>query len=632
MIGSGGVRFALFLAYCVLTLAYLVWRALFTLNPSAPIYSFVFYVAEMVSICSAVVFYSYLRRLPRGEEPPAARPGFRIDVLIATYNEDVSLLRTTARAARDMDYPHNTWICDDGRREAVRELADELGVGYLARADNRDHKAGNLNHALGHTTGEIVLVLDADHVPRREFLTRTLGYFADATVAFVQTPQVYYNVDSYQHAASAKRRSMWHEAAIFHHRMQPGADWVNAAFFVGTGALLRRSALTAIGGFATGSITEDIHTSMRLHSKGYRSVYVNEVLGYMLAPDTPLAYFVQRLRWAQGSMQLLRRENPLFVRGLSVSQRIGYLNAMGVYLLSYQHLLFYVAPNIYLFTGVSPIAVDQPIALAVFVGYILFSLGLHKLLAAPFARLLLTECFKVLNLSTFVLASLTFLEPEGLRFKVTPKGQHGGLPLMLLAGPLSILLLSLTGAGIGLALLLIGTEIHREALVLTTFFTACFAIVAALVLSHTYMRLHTDEAFAFPVHIATHLEMDDRQVEVRINRMNHDVAYVNCDTRLPVGARTTLSLAPIGIDESAAGEVVGIEQIDRGCFVTKIQLSPLGDDSRDQLDLFFFEVALPRLFALFRDAPHGPPAMRGLAIGGDPVLAEEMLVPVRSGL
>lgn len=96
-------------------------------------------------------------------------------------------------------YPHETYVLDDGNRPEVAELARELGCHYLARPTREHAKAGNLNYGLQHSSGEFVAVLDADHVPVPEFLDRLLGYFSDERVAFVQAPQEFANIDSYQH-------------------------------------------------------------------------------------------------------------------------------------------------------------------------------------------------------------------------------------------------------------------------------------------------------------------------------------------------------------------------------------------------------------------------------------------------
>jgi cellulose synthase (UDP-forming) len=600
-------RRTLVILYTILSLTYLTWRAFFTFSPDAPLYSAVFFMGEVAAIVAGFVFYVHLSAPRRKTEPPEPQTGLSVDVFITTYNEDISLVRTTAVAARDMHYPHKTWILDDGRREAVRELAKKIKVGYITRPTNEHFKAGNQNNALERTDGEFVMTLDADHIPRCDFLIRTLGYFRDDKVAFVQTPQVYYNVDSYQHSLSSRKKRLWHEASVFHHRMQPGASYYNSAFFVGTGAVLRRSALEEVGGFATGSITEDIHTAMRLHSKGWKSVYVDEAVGFMLAADTPLAYLVQRLRWAQGSMQLLRMENPLFVRGLSLWQRFSYLNAMVVYLFSYQHLLFYLAPAFYLLLGMSPIAVEQKGIVAVFIGYIAISHLTYKAMAAPHGRLFFSEIFRLINLSAFILASLTFIEPQGLRFRVTPKGNHGGLPWPFLAAPVILLLVNLTAAGTGIYCVLMQTEIHPEALMLATGFATYFALVSAISLMHTIERRNADEPFAFPVNLDVVLEADGKRQKAVIESLNKSYAFVRFSTNALPGTSMQMDIPALSLGQLPV-QIVGVTP-DKKILeipVVKLSINHLSGMDHDILDRYFFETAIPQFFSRFIDAPPGP--------------------------
>lgn len=270
-------------------------------------------------------------------QAPPARPGITVDVFIPTYNESVALLRKTLLAALAMDYAHCTWLLDDGQRAEMKTLAHELGCNYIARADNANAKAGNLNNALAHSHGDLVVVFDADHAPRRDFLTKTLGYFEDAAVAFVQTPQEYYNLDSYQHHRRRNGRDVWSEQSMFFRVIQRGKDCWNAAFFCGSCATLRRSALDRIGGFATGTITEDLHTSLRLHARGFTSIYHAEPLAFGLAPESFEAFIGQRVRWGQGAMHVWRKEGILTHRGLSWPQRLNYLASALTYFDGWQN-------------------------------------------------------------------------------------------------------------------------------------------------------------------------------------------------------------------------------------------------------------------------------------------------------
>jgi cellulose synthase (UDP-forming) len=624
------LRAALLAAHVSASIAYIVWRAGWTMNAEHPVFAALVLLAEAALLACGFVFYFMILRRPERAAPPRLLTRTpTIDVLIATYNEDVELLRLTATAARDMELPHRTFICDDGRRPAMAALARELGVGYLTRPDNLDFKAGNLNHALARTDGELVLVLDADHVPHPALLSRTVGHFADEQVALVQTPQVYYNVDSFQHDLAAGR-PLWHEGVLFHHVIQPGADRLNAAFFVGTGGVVRRSALAAIGNFATGSITEDIHTSMRLHAAGYRSVYVDEALGFMLAADTPFAYARQRERWCQGSMQILRSECPLWKRGLSLWQRIFYFNALSVYLTAYLHLVCYLAPGLFLLFGWSPIDAGNEHAVWWFAAHVLFSLVTYRALAGRHARLLLGECFRIINLPIFLRASLALLKPEGLRFRVTPKGRHGGLPRWLLGIVIALGLFNLTAAGAGVAAAA-GGQAAVGPVLFATMFATFFALAAALATAHVLARRRAEDAFMFPVSLPARVSDAAGAQPALIRRLNEQTAIVICERSVAEGAQVQLDLRAAQIAQPVCGLVSGVDH-DGAAPVLRVELETLGREDRQRLSAVLFHVALPTFFEGLTGTPPVPARPTAAAL---PVAAHddrEVLLPVHQGI
>src|SRR5947209_5581694 len=273
------------------TLYYLYWRSRYSLNIDALLLSLPLLLAEFQGTFNFALFLLMTWDVTPVPHDPAP-PGHSVDILIPTYNEDLSILKMTILGALNVSYPHKTWVLDDGRRPAMRQLCQEMGVEYLTRPDNKHHKAGNINAALAQTDGEFVTIFDADHIPLPTFLDHTLGYFVDEKVAFVQTPQEFYNLDSIQHRTDWQKKNTWHEQSMFYRVIQPGKNRWNAAFWCGSGSVMRRSALTSVGGIATESVTEDIHTSLRLHAAGWRSVYHDEVLCMGLAPQDFLSFFI----------------------------------------------------------------------------------------------------------------------------------------------------------------------------------------------------------------------------------------------------------------------------------------------------------------------------------------------------
>lgn len=281
----------------------------------------------------------------RAEPPPRSTRSWSIDVFVTTCGEPLDVLRRTVAAAVHMDGAHRTYVLDDAGRDDVQAMARALGAEYVRRGTREGAKAGNLNHALSVSTGELVAVFDADHVPHREFLDRLVGYFEDPELAFVQTPQFYGNARQ-----SAVARGAYQQQTIFYGPICRGKNGSDAAFCCGTNVLFRREALTAVGGFDEQSVVEDFVTSMRLHRRGWRSVYYPFVVSEGLGPETLGAYFAQQFRWARGSIGALVSLEP-FRRGYTLAQRLQYLLASTFYLMGLVTSVYVALPILYLLAG-----------------------------------------------------------------------------------------------------------------------------------------------------------------------------------------------------------------------------------------------------------------------------------------
>ncbi|EHP43430.1 cellulose synthase [Cupriavidus basilensis OR16] len=422
--------------YILCGLVYMGWRVE-AINMAAPLLSIPLYAAEMYGYVSGLLFVLMTYRLSVREAPPP-EPGIAVDVFVPTYNESVDLIRRTLLAAKRMDYPHITWLLDDGRRESMRALAEELGCRYLARDNSVHAKAGNLNNALQYSQGEFVAIFDADHAPRRDFLVKTLGYFRDAKVAFVQTPQDFFNIDSFNHRLGKRR--VWDEQALFFKVIQRGKDALNAAFFCGSCAVIRRSAIEAIGGFATETVTEDVHTAIKLHKLGYQSVFHAESLAFGLAPHSIDTYLRQRMRWGMGAMQVFRSENILFSRGLTLGQRLNYFASALFFFEGWQKLIFFLMPPAVFLFGVLPIVSPLNTFLLLFSLYYLLSILVHLELGRGYNSLFLSEQYAMARFFSFMSTSAGLFR-RNIPFAVTDKqlSQTGKTwlwlsPLLIIAG------------------------------------------------------------------------------------------------------------------------------------------------------------------------------------------------------
>ena len=491
------------LSTAILGLNYILWRWMDSLNWEAWWIAVPLVMAETYSLLDSLLFGLTMWKFRERDKPAPPPDGLTVDVFITTYNEPLDLVMTTARAAMNIDYPHKTWILDDGNRPELRRIAAAEGIGWITRSEDwvnrpRHAKAGNLNNALLSTDGEFMLILDADQIPDPRILHQTLGYFNDRRMALVQTPQVFTNVPPHDPLGS--------QAPLFYGPIQQGKDGWNAAFFCGSNAIIRREALMQLGvmryvsevelslnkalktagkvvakarrelgpgqerlaaalttvavdlqgvkrelregqgiadvtyrfqrrvdalarelvahdfealnaelssieglartvhvdgslavvdnaaldrfsqrdwsplgaietvrvlidsvnaekdgeaqavmPIATISVTEDMATCMRLHALGWQSAYHHEKLADGLAPEDLDSMLTQRLRWAQGTAQVMFRENPLLQKGLSPAQRIMYLGTMWTYLSGFAAVIYLASPVIFLTLGILPV-------------------------------------------------------------------------------------------------------------------------------------------------------------------------------------------------------------------------------------------------------------------------------------
>jgi len=593
----------------ILGVNYVAWRWLASLNWEAWWIAVPLVIAETYSLIDVILFGLTVWKLKIRKPPPPAPDDATVDVFITTYNEPLDLVMTTALAAKDIRRPHSTWILDDGKRPALRELAESNGIGYVTRSADwtpdmpRHAKAGNLNNALMLTSGEYLLILDADQIPEPDILDKTLGYFNDDRVALVQTPQYFINVPADDPLGS--------QAPLFYGPIQQGKDGWNAAFFCGSNAILRREALMQLGlvGYvkateqsvhralaastsaikkarrsaeaenplveqmldeveaatkaaqheleagaslseityrvrrkvdeavrtlvaadfsalqadleeiaamelahvgeggvttvatdavdrmsgrewsplgalesvhavldaisvertdeaqpvmplATISVTEDMATAMRLHALGWKSVYHHEILANGLAPEDLKTMLTQRLRWAQGTMQVMLRENPLVQRGLTWGQRLMYFSTMWSYLSGFAAVVYFTAPVIYLTLGILPVS---SLSLEFFVRFIPFMV-VNQLLFVVAGHGIPTwrgQQYSLALFPTWIKSCTTaarnvwFGRPLG--FAVTPKARQDGGPGWSLIRPqIIVAVLLAVGLVAGMARLLAG--------------------------------------------------------------------------------------------------------------------------------------------------------------------------------
>ncbi len=403
-------------------LGYLTWRVGWSGEGANPVAFAMLLATEVYGLYALAVltWFSWSRSPAR--RPPAT-PGREVDVYVCSYDEPVEVVMATLAGCRALTYPHTTYLLDDGRRPEMRELAELAGARYLTRPDDSHAKAGNINAALPCTDGDLVFVLDADHVPMPDALDALAGYFDDERMAIVQTPHDFFNHDSVQHYVVGR-----HEQSLFYRVVCPGKDRHHAAYWCGSGALINRHALVAIGGVATETIAEDFHTTIRLIRNGWRTAYHDEILVQGLAPHDLDGYLLQRDRWARGNLAVFRLpESPLRARTLSPLQRLSFLASLLAYLAPPMRLLLLLTLGLVLWTGELPMKISVAALAALWVPSLLLNLGAGAALARGYMRIPETAHYELLTMEIYTRALRCALIPGRTAFKVTPKqGRDGG--------------------------------------------------------------------------------------------------------------------------------------------------------------------------------------------------------------
>ncbi|WP_434752840.1 glycosyltransferase [Paenibacillus amylolyticus] len=348
-------------ATVIMSCIYVIWRTFFTIpfghGPLAVTAGLALLIVELIGMFELAVHFYNMTRLEYPELPVVDEALYPdVDVFIATYNEPASLLFKTINGCLNMDYPDpskvHIYLCDDSNRPEMRELAAHMGINYLTRTEHIHAKAGNLNNAMKYTSSPLIATFDADMIPKHDFLTSCVPYFLTGEkIGFVQTPQSFYNPDQFQYNLYSEGR-IPNEQDYFYRDVQVGRNKSNSVIYGGTNTVLSRQALEDVGGFYTGSITEDFATGIEMQSKGYRCFATNKVLASGLAPGDLKSLIKQRQRWARGCIQTGRKMNIMFKRGLTFAQRLNYISSITYWYSGLKRVLYIMSPILFAVFGV----------------------------------------------------------------------------------------------------------------------------------------------------------------------------------------------------------------------------------------------------------------------------------------
>ena len=422
------VLFALFVRY-------ILWRSLSTLNLANPmegIFSLGLFLMEfIVMIGGAFQMLLLLTVKNRDREADKYSVAVKetryrpsVDILIPTYNEPDFILKRTIIGCQALNYDNKQiYLLDDTRRESIKRLARKLGCNYITRPDNSYAKAGNLNHALKQTYGELVVVFDADFVPTSNFLERTVGFFQNQKVGLVQTPQSFYNPDPIARNLGLET-VLTSEEEVFYRHLQLIKDGAGSVVCAGTSFVVRRKALQEIGYFATESVSEDYFTGIKLSATGYELIYLDEKLSAGLAAESIGAHIDQRLRWVRGTLQaFFVKSNPLTISGLNLWQRLGHLEGIMHWFTCIPRVFFLLFPVVCIFGQLNPVLTTSAELAYIFLPFYAMQLTMFSWLNRRSRSVLLSDVYSLVQtIPVFITVLKVMLNPFGKGFKVTPKG------------------------------------------------------------------------------------------------------------------------------------------------------------------------------------------------------------------
>lgn len=454
--GKGDIdvaRIVIIIIGVFLSFRYIYWRGTETLPLQFGLLSMIFglllFLAEGYGFINTLLGY-FINVHPRQRTSPAlpTDPALlpHVDVYIPTYNEEPIVVRPTLIAATQMRYPKDklhVYLLDDGgtvqkcndpntskawsarqRAEELKELAAKFGAQYLTRERNDHAKAGNINHALKQTSGDLLVVLDCDHIPTSDFVENTVGFFlADPKLFLVQTPHNFVNPDPVERNLATFETSPA-ENELFYDVMQPGLDSWGTTFFCGSAAVLRRSVLDEVGGIAGQTITEDAETTLDALARGYTTAYLKRPMVSGLQPETFSGFIVQRVRWGQGMLQIFLLKNPWKLPGLSFIQRLLYTNFAFFWGFAMSRFVMLLAPPVFLIFSIN-LADTTATEVLVYAGpALLASLITTQYFYGRVRWPFVSQLYEVIQ-SVYVTQGIfqVVRRPRSPSFKVTPKGE-----------------------------------------------------------------------------------------------------------------------------------------------------------------------------------------------------------------
>ncbi len=576
---------------------YLAWRILATLPPSGPgrWAAWILVAFESMPLLAATAKLSGTWSIDTVSADPVTESplGLRVAVLIPTYDESAEVVGPTVAAACELSPIHETWVLDDGDRPWLAAMCAEYGARYVTRDEHQHAKAGNLNHALalmeaeeeaGGERTDLIAVLDSDHVPLPAFLTSTLGYFVDERLALLQAPQTFYNAGAFDDDGGVGEQSLFFNVQLAG-RESSGAE----IFWCGSSSILRVDALREVGGVAQETVTEDMHTTLKLQRAGWRAAFHHQNIALGLAPATPEQYLVQRRRWGMGAMQVMVHERLWRRhRWMSVRTQFEYLFGALWWLEGLGTILALMVPAVLLLTG----AITSTASPATFVTVFVLAFGLrmwgYKQLLRHQIRWRSAYALRVLRVTVGLSCLWWLVTRRALTFTVTPKGGaedrlRGRVPAVvvgMLAAAVSLVCIAVLG--------LLG-HIPWHTSVGSTVSSGVWLVIAVVVLANATMRIRAEQyatsrrnahRFAIPATVL----LDGVATQLA------DLSVGGASVRIQPGVPAPSGLVRFALPRAEAVSLRVTAVVDQGASGSLVKLGLDGEDwtSLRQLALWIF--------------------------------------------
>lgn len=560
----------------VLSSRYLFWRITETFTQGTPLdYAFGFGLLAAEVYAFTILIFGYIQTIWPLKRKPVPLPADSalwptVDIFIPTYNEPLSVVKPTILAAQAIDWPAHkikVYVLDDGRRPEFAEYCAKVGVTHVTRSNNFHAKAGNINAALQNTDGEFVAIFDCDHIPTRSFLQVAMGWFVGyPKLAMLQTPHHFFSPDPFEKNLKTFRQ-VPNEGELFYGLLQDGNDFWNATFFCGSCAVIRRTHLLEVGGIAVETVTEDAHTALKLHRKGYDTAYLAVAQAAGLATESLSGHVGQRIRWARGMAQIFRMDNPLTGPGLKLGQRICYANAMMHFFYGLPRLIFLTAPVAYLVFGAHVIHASALEIATYAIPFLVLANTANSHIQGEYRHSFWNEVYETV-LAWYILRPTIYamINPRAGKFNVTAKGgliQKSYFDSQISSPYIWVLLINLLAFGFGLWRLTfsVGDEFATSVINMAwTSYNILLLGASVLVARESIQRReHPRGELRVPVSVRT---LDDRAVAADVVDFSMGGLGLNIDSaaqRLTQGQKVFVVVPMSGRNYSFPAQAVSVQ-------------------------------------------------------------------------